>query len=144
MTGGQHHHHPWRAFRAFVGWTLHWRDLPEGLLGFTDHGRRHVVLTLGMTQAERRSTIAHETAHVERGPVPPWMRAREERMCDAIAARRLVKLEHLADAMVWSRDEHEIAEECWVDVDTIRARLASLSPDERTHIEERLDAAGLA
>lgn len=142
MTGG--HHHPWRAFRAFVDWTLHWRDLPEGLLGFTDHGRKHVVLTTGLTQAERRSTIAHETAHVERGPVPPWLRAREERACDAIASRRLVGLEVLADAMVWSRDEHEIAEECWVDTDTIRARLTNLTDAERAFIEERLDAAGVA
>lgn len=144
MTRGRHHHHPWRRFRTLVEWSLHFAHLPDGVLGQTDHERRTVTLTHGLTQVERRSTIAHETAHVERGAVPSWMRAREERACDAIAARRLVTLERLADAMVWSRDEHEIADECWVDVDTVRARLANLTPFERAHIEDRLDEAGVA
>ena len=65
-----HRHHPWRALRSLTDWTLHWRDLGDDLLGETDHHHRTVTLTTGMTQAQRRSTIAHEVAHIERGPVP--------------------------------------------------------------------------
>jgi hypothetical protein len=41
-------------------------------------------------------------------------------------------------------DEYEIAEELWVDVSTVRARLADLTPAEQRQLNERLDAAELA
>lgn len=60
-------HHPWRAFRALSHIRLRWAALPEGLYGYTDHELGEVVLAEGLTQAERRCTIAHETQHVLRG-----------------------------------------------------------------------------
>ncbi len=116
MHGG--HHHPWRALRSLFEWTLHWRDLPEGVLGVTDHRRRTITLTTGMTQAERRSTIAHEVTHAERGPVPRHLAAREERIVD-----------------------HQLADELWVDVGMVRARLAGLTDAETVEVNRRLDDA---
>lgn len=140
MTG-ERHHHPWRAFSRLAHWTLEWAHLPEGLLGVTDFGRRTVTLTHGMTQVERRCTIAHETEHIHAGPVPPALVTREERRVDRVVSRRLIPLEALAEALVWANDEHELADELWVDVATVRARLRSLTDGESRTINERLDRA---
>lgn len=128
------HHHPWRALRALGDWTLHWRDLGEDRLGVTDFDERTVTLTTGMTQAQRRSTIAHETVHIERGPVPAWLQSREEVQVDQVAARRLITFEALLQAAVWARTVHELAEELWVDEDTVLCRLKHLHPSERTKL----------
>lgn len=132
-------HHPWRAFRALVDWTLHWRPLPDGLLGYTDFTARSVVLDTRLTQVERRCTIAHETEHILRGPAHPRHRARDERAVDDAAARKLIPLEALAEALVWSYDDHELAEELWVDLATVRARLKGLTDEETALLNERVD-----
>ena len=116
-------------------WTLYWRDLgDEDLLGRTDFDSRTVTLAKGMTQAQRRSTIAHETAHIERGPVPAFLQPREEAQVDQLAARRLISFDALAAAAVWAHTVEELAEELWVDVDTMLCRLRHLHPSERTKI----------
>ncbi len=132
-------HHPWRKFRELVGWKLLWADLPDGIWGLTDHVRREVTLTLGMDQAERRCTIAHETAHIERGPVPPFMVARVEAEVDRQVARELIPdVEALGEALAWSQDMQEAADELWVDVLTLEARLRSLSTPEYAYLRRRL------
>lgn len=128
------HHHPWRALRALSEWTLHWRDLGEETLGVTDFDERTITLNTGMTQAQRRSTIAHETAHVERGPAPHWMKPREESLVDQIAARRLISFEALARAVVWAHTVEELAEELWVDEETALCRLRHMHSSERIRI----------
>jgi hypothetical protein len=137
-------HHPWRAFRHLVDWTLRWsHDLPDDIQGYVDHEEQEVVLAHGLTQAERRCTIAHETEHIRRGNVPDFYWPREERAIDDIVSRRLITLDALADALVWTTDVHQLAEELWVDVDTVKARLANLTEDEGLRLQARLDAAEL-
>lgn len=137
-------HHPWRAFGNLTSWTLRWsHELPEEIVGEVDFDARTVTLAHGLTQAERRCTIAHETQHILRGPVGAGVVAREERLVDREAARLLIPLEALAEALLWSYDEYEVAEELWVDVATVRARLANLTSDEQRQLNERLDAAEL-
>ena len=79
-----HHYHPWRHFRAQAAWTLHWADLPPRLHGYTDFWGGTVTLDRRLRQVERRCTIAHEVAHIERGPLPDDDRlaAREESLGD--------------------------------------------------------------
>lgn len=138
-------HHPWRAFRNLTAWTLHWsHELPEDRLGEVDFEAQTVTLAHGLTQAERRSTIAHETQHILRGAAPTHLRAREERAVDRAAAQLLISIEALAEALLWSYDEHEIAEELWVDVQTVRARMASLTDGETRQLNARLDATELS
>ena len=93
-----------------------------------------------LLQAERRCTIAHELIHLERGPAPddPWLRAREERAVEAEAARRLITLDALADALAWSDRPVEVAEELWVDVQTLDVRVDGLNPAERAELDTRL------
>lgn len=129
----------WHPYRALPSeWRLRITRLPDGLLGLTDHSARTVTLTAGMTQAQRRSTMAHEIGHVERGPVPEHIEHIEERAVDVLAARRLIPLEQLIDAARWARCTHELAEDLWVDEATLRVRLDHLHPSERMRLVDAL------
>jgi len=131
--------HPWRRFGELTDWSLRWAELPVGLMGFTCHRTRTVTLAVGMSQAERRCTIAHETEHILRGPVPPHERAREEHTIDRRVAALLVpSVAHLADALVAADGNLETAaDELWVDDYVLSVRLASLSAAERAHLTRR-------
>lgn len=130
--------HPWREFRERESIALRWQhsDDEYGHVNFDD---ACVTLSKGMTQAERRCTIVHEMIHLDRGPVPPEMEEAEEVIVRDLAARRLIPLEALIEALLWSRDEHELAGELWVDEQTIRDRLKGLSAADRLYIEHELD-----
>lgn len=93
----------------------------------------------GLTQAERRCTIAHETEHIMRGVVPDWCWPREERAVDRAASRKLITIAALADALAWTQDPAEAAEELWVDVAMLLARLANLTEAEGRELSRRLD-----
>lgn len=132
-------HHPWRAFRDLAHITLRWAHLPDGVLGVTDFEAGTVTLAHGMNQAERRCTIAHETQHVVRGPVPAYLRAREEREVDRCSARLLLPdVKVIGEALAWAVSVGEAAEELWVDEPTLRARLEALHPAERGYLRQRL------
>lgn len=90
-------------------------------------------------QAERRSTLTHEIQHLDRGPVLlPHLATREERIVSEMAARRLIPLSELVDALKWSRDVGELADELWTDEPTVRVRLGSLDPIEVAELEHHL------
>lgn len=121
-------------------WLLDWAELPGGLMGVTDHQQRTITLDSGLLQAERRCTLAHELEHVDRGPAPAdaVLGAREEATIDRIVARRLIRMEALADALAWAHNHHEAADELWVDEPTLRARLHHLADSERDYLRDRL------
>jgi len=98
-----------------------------------------VALSRLLGQAERRCTITHETVHVERGPVSadPRLAAREEAVVDEIAARRLITLDDLIDAIRWGQGNPD-CEELWVDLPTLQARVRTLTDVERAQISEAL------
>ena len=119
--------------------------LEDGCLGAWDPETGTIWLAHGLTQTERRSTLAHEMVHAERGDEPCGYELadhKQERSVDRIASRRLIQLEHLAEALAWAQDEWEVAEALWVDVDTVRTRIEHLTEDERDHIERRIAAKG--
>ncbi|WP_108724372.1 ImmA/IrrE family metallo-endopeptidase [Geodermatophilus chilensis] len=133
--------HPWRHLaRHHPHLTVLFADLPSGLLGFTHLADGVIVLDRRLSQVERRCTLTHELEHVHRGPVPADRRlaAREERVVDELAARRLVSLRELMEALLWSDNEHEVADELWVDVPTLRTRIAELAAEEQVAIDARL------
>lgn len=115
--------------------------LPDGVAGLTNG--RTIYLHCRLTQAGRRCTLAHELVHLERGYLahPPDTReyAREERAVDHLAARRLIHLEQLLDALRWTRHHAELATELWVDRAMLTARLAALTSSERRAITQLLD-----
>lgn len=91
-----------------------------------------------LLQAERRSALTHELVHIDRGRFPAWATGREERHVDAAAARYLIDIRDLGEALAWSSDPHEVADELWVDVPTLEARLGHLHPSERHYLRRRL------
>ena len=89
----------------------------------------------------RRCTLTHELIHLERGPVPtdPIGRAREELLVDIEAARRLITLDELVEALRWTREPNELADQLWVDQPTLRTRMSHLDPVEIAELEHHLE-----
>ncbi len=129
---------PWHWLRDMPHVTVRWVDLPRGILGLADFKTDTIFLAKGMTQAERRSVCWHEALHLLRGKVPAHLSAREEKAIDAQAARDLIPLAALIDAMAWSNDESEIAAELTVSVDLVRSRLRGLDGDETVVLSKSL------
>lgn len=122
--------------------TVEERVLPGDLLGFYDADRHLIVLDSRLLAAERRCTLMHERIHAERrdradGPTE-WHDLRCERVVATEAARRLIPLPALIDALRWSNRDEEVAEQLDVDLDTLRCRSANLTSDECVAIEAAL------
>jgi hypothetical protein len=129
--------HPWQRLGRLAHVRLLWHD--GGECGVTDFEASTVSLRRGMTQAQRRTTVLHECLHVERGPVPVGLAGREELRVEKETVRLLMPdLGEIAEALRWSHDLHEAAEELWVDEQALRVRLAHLRPAEQAWLDLRL------
>lgn len=137
-------HHPWRRFSELSDWTLRWAELPPGVMGLTSHDTKTVTLALGMSQAERRCTIAHETEHILRGPVLPHETTREELLIDRTVARLLMPSLDQVTAAIARADGHleTAADELWVDDYLLQVRLCSLTATERSYVRRRVAEGG--
>ena len=144
------HYHPYRHLLSMLHIDLRWTRCDvelDGALGWWYPERQEIVLDARMTQAERRSTLAHELVHAEQGDRPTAtgvLSARQEARASRIASCRLVTLDQLAEALLWSQDESELAAALWVDVETVQARLAALTRAEHRKLDKMIrDAEGL-
>jgi hypothetical protein len=106
--------------------------MPGRLLGVV----RYPVIALraGTSAAQRRCTLAHEIVHLERGVTDcgPWA-GREELLVHREAARRLIPLPLLTAAareLGADGDLARLASALAVDRETLRCRLAMLTPEE--------------
>lgn len=94
-------------------------------------------------QVERRCTVAHELVHDERRvfPADPVMAAREEMVVERAAARRLIELPDLVDALraCSTRCASELADHLWVDQPMLAARMNDLDPIEVAELEHHLE-----
>lgn len=138
-------YHPWRALRNLGDdWTLVWAPLAGVVdkLGHTTWHNKTITLDPDQDQAQRRSTLTHELVHVERGPWEHGHEAHEERVVDQVAARRLIGIRELGEALAWAENMTEAADELWVDEDTLQTRLAHLHPSERHYLRRRLHEQG--
>jgi len=113
-------------------------DLPEGTRALTD-GERRVWLRAGMSQVQRRCTIAHELTHLRRehrGCQPPAVEASVRRE----TARRLIPdTRRMADELAWAHSLAEAADHLWVTTEVLQDRLRSLHPAEHMLIRDRLE-----
>ena len=121
-----------------IEWSVMWAALPWPTVGVTLWPTSTILLDPACPPAMQRSTLAHELVHVERGPVVGWLAAREELIVEAEAARRLIALGDLGEALAESDHLCHIAEQLHVDPDTVTARLQSLTEAERTYLRHRL------
>lgn len=109
-----------------------------------------ILMRPGLLQVERRCALAHELAHRAlehsgqcRYPDAERQDRRQERDADEWAARRLITVEQLADALVWSDDPAEVADCLWVTPHLLTVRLDTIYLAERLRVGERLRAAGI-
>ena len=129
---------PWAALAARPDVDLVWADLPRGVRGLTD-GVGTIWLDRGLSQRERRCTLAHELIHLERGHKGAQP-ASVEADVNAEAARRLLPdLGTIGRALAWARTLDEAAHELWVTREILAARLDALDDSERAHLHP-LDA----
>jgi len=129
---------PWRKLRALAHVELLWHD--GGPMGITDHVRQTISLRRGMSWEERRCTVDHECEHIEDGPQPWGLRAKnEERVRRNTATRMIPDIRPVADAIAWALSEEEAAIELGVDVYVLRYRIKHMSPMERAWLKHRLE-----
>ena len=122
------------------GWDVVRTRLPVDVKGVCDFHAKRITLDADLLEVEARCALAHELLHAIRGPVPanPVLAAREERQVEQQAARRLIPLGALIEALKWSRRPSEVAEALGVDEDMLGARLAGLEDVELQAVEEAL------
>jgi hypothetical protein len=132
---------PWRYLHtAHRDVLVYEAELPGDLLAWVDLDRRMIWLDSRLTQAEKRSSLAHEIGHLERGSCcDPAREAAEEQVVEEWAARRLIDAHALARALQWSRHLDEVADELWVDEHLVRARLRTLTDAEQDVVLAALD-----
>ena len=74
--------------------------------------------------------------HLDRGPVPPAMKAQEERIVDALAARISIPFEALLEAVSRTEDLAAAAAALWTSPHGLRVRLANLTAEDRQRLVE--------
>jgi hypothetical protein len=134
-------HHPWRFIGHFDDWKIEFTDdLPSGRWGLTQHLDKRILIHHDLDQAERRSTLAHETGHMLRGPRSVCRRLYEESLVERHAARLLMpSVRRIGHALAWAGAGHELAAELlWVDERLLHARLSTLAPAERAWLDDQL------
>lgn len=139
---------PFRTLSVMQDVTLLVTRLPVGQAWWLPDVRG-IVLDDRLDQAERRSALEHELQHVHAGdtccdigPDGGRQSRRQEVRADARAARTLITLDALADALVWCLGAEEVAEHLHVDRRTVSARIRGLTDSEKSYIDSRIAARG--
>ncbi|WP_157571806.1 hypothetical protein [Nocardioides alkalitolerans] len=136
MTGVGFRVNPWRHLRRLVHVRLLWHD--DGPMGLTNHRDQTISLRRGMSWEERRCTVQHEVLHIERGPQPLGLRAKdEEKVRRETAFLMIPEIRDVLEALLWAYTDEEAAEELGVDVYVLRYRLRHMSPMERAWLTNR-------
>lgn len=125
---------PWGEVPA--GWSVDLAAMP--VRGMCRWSRKAILLGIRLSGVEERCTLTHEIVHAERGPFPRWATAREEAAVNAAAARRLISLDALGEALAWSLHPAVAAEELDVDPPMLEALLRDLTEAEVEALRRRL------
>lgn len=120
---------PWAWLRSRPSIDLVWGGLPAGWRGATDG--RTIWIAEGLTQRERRCTLAHELAHIDLNLVSDVTWASEQRVRDVTARRLLPDIDAVASALAGGVDMATASEDLWVTEDILTDRLTTLAGAER-------------
>jgi hypothetical protein len=123
---------PWADLADRPDLTLAWRH--QRPCGLYYHHERLIALRRGLSVGQARATLAHELVHAERGDVglaDEVLDARQELIVSREAARRLIPLAALADAVRLTCHPSEVADMLHVDRGTLRTRVEMLTEDEK-------------
>lgn len=130
---------PFDLLREHPDVTLVFVDLPAGERGRWYPDLHVIMIDERLNQAERRCTLMHEIVHRMRGDSHVdgnLEHIRQERTCHETVARLLIPFSRLQAAMQWGRDPQELADELWVDTETLLARVRGLSMAESAALME--------
>jgi hypothetical protein len=135
---------PWKTLAAQPDLTMLVTRLPAGQAWWLPD-ERGIVLDDRLGQVERRCALEHELQHAaagdtccDVGPDGGRLSRRQERRTDDRAAQRLISIDELADALVWCLGYDELAEHLHVDERTVRARIRTLTDQEKAYIDCRI------
>lgn len=139
MTGT---YSPWAELAEHPWLTLEWRILRRGRVGQYLHETKTITLDPRMPRRQARSVLAHELEHAFAGDAcTPLVHVnlRQEQRADTNAARKLIVLEDLAEALT-IHDHHvsAAAVELRVSDAMLKVRLRNLHPSERHWLTRRL------
>lgn len=138
--------HPWRHLSGLPHIDVVWsRDdvLLDGADAWWYADQSAILMDSRLNQVRRRCALAHELAHVERGDGEcSFANGKQEIEADLMAARWLIHREALLDALRWSDDKHEVADELWVTADLLQVRLDHLHPNEKHYLRRMLRSNG--
>lgn len=132
---------PWHLARAHPTLSIQFVDMPDGILGRCDMDTDTIYLCNRMRQRQRRAVLLHELNHWLRGGVEDadHLECAEERHVERMTAEALMPLEDMVEALLWARDEYELADHFHVDVATVRDRLSHLTDSERQYVDAEID-----
>ncbi|AOZ48503.1 hypothetical protein A8L58_16000 [Acidipropionibacterium acidipropionici] len=127
---------PWQYLKSRPDITVVWAGLlPGRARGLTD-GHSTIWIRTGLTQRERRCTLAHELVHIAHHHVGHQTPAVEAQVRVETARAMLPDLAPIIDGLRWGHSWWEIADDLWVTEDVLACRLDHLTPTERRTIEE--------
>lgn len=128
---------PWRELASLPHIELRREPPARGALGEYVHHQRIIRLHPAMSRRQARSVLCHELRHAEAGD--EGFSLRQEYLADTRAARLLVDVRDLADAMT-AHDQHRsaVAVELGVSVDVVNVRLKHLWRREWEYLRRRI------
>ena len=138
-TGLRHLMDPYEILEEHPDLTLVVAPLPVGERGRWYPELGVIMISERLNQAERRCTLTHELVHRMRGDEhisDDLANHRQEKACHRAVARILIPFPTLLAALTYDRDPQELADELWVDLETLQARICSLTPVESASLRE--------
>jgi Zn-dependent peptidase ImmA (M78 family) len=137
-------YHPYRALAALEHVTLVITRLPKGAAWWLPC-EQAIVLDDRLSRVERRCATAHEIEHAVENDQPIrghlFFSKKQERRATRRSTKKLIPLDQLVDALLWSRRECEVADALDVTVEALQQRLALMTPAEHRYVDERIWAA---
>lgn len=126
---------PWDDVgERYPDWIVRLTDL-RGLPELMCWDERVVLLEVDRTIAERRSDLAHAIGHLDLQHRGDTFNRKHEEAARRHAAKMLIDLHPLGEAIRWASCAEEAAEMLRVDEPTLRKRLEYLHVTERTYLE---------
>lgn len=133
---------PWAELTSLSHLELRREPPARGRLGEYLHHLNLIRLHPDLPRRQARAVLCHELRHHEFSDVGTLCgktKAFQERRADGAAARLLVDIRDLADAMViHERHASAVAVELRVSLDVVQTRVDRLHPSERAYLKRRL------
>lgn len=118
----------------YPGWIVRLADL-RGLPELMCWDERVILLEECRSIAERRSDLAHAIGHLDLEHRGDTYNRKHEEAASRYAAKMLIDIRTLGEAVRWSKSYDEVAELLRVDVLTLRKRVQYLHVTERRYLE---------